>query len=153
MTEGYKIGYWRFSAWYLGLSIAIPLASLALKAATGLELGQFAGSIIPMIIASMQEGVHFARGTRRVPSGKERLLMARMLTCIALAWTSVLMFVVVLLAPQAGAFLVSILGPALIIGLIIVMLAIYFFLAWLFIGMGAKNEMKIAAKDVSKDFE
>lgn len=153
MTEGYKIGYWRFSMWFVGLAIAIPLASTALKAATGIELGQFAGSIIPMIIASMQEGVHFARGTKRLPNGKERLLIARMLTCIALAWTSVLVFVSLLLAPQVGAFLMATLGPAMVIGLIIIMLAIYFFMGWLFVGMGAKNEIKHAKHNPSKDFE
>ncbi|MDG1472839.1 MAG: ABZJ_00895 family protein [Ascidiaceihabitans sp.] len=153
MTEGYKIGYWRFSAWFLGLSIAIPAVSFALKAATGVELGQFAGTIIPMIVASMQEGVQFARGTKRAPSGKERLLIARMLTCIAIAWTSVLVFVTVLFAPQIGVVLMSTLGPAVLMGLILFMIAIFFFMAWMFVGMGAGNEMKLVSKDVTKDFE
>ncbi len=153
MTEGYKIGYWRFSGWFLGLSILIPLASFALKAATGIELGQFAGSIIPVMIASMQEGVQFARGTKRVPGRKERLLIARMLTCIAVAWSSVLVFVAILLNPQFGPVLMKTLGPALVLGLILFMIAIFFFLSWLFVGMGAKNEMKLVDKNITKDFE
>ena len=153
MTEGYRIGYWRFSAWFVGLSLAIPAASIALKAATGLELGQFAGSIVPIIIAAMQEGVHFARGTKRVPTGKERLLLARMLTAIAVAWSSVLFFVVFLLARPGAELLIGILGPTVIFGAILVMILVMFFMAWLFVGIGSKNEMKLLAKNIAKDFE
>ena len=153
MTDGYKIGYWRCSAWFLGLSIAIPAASFLVKLVFGIELGQFAGSIIPVMIASMMEGVQFSRGTKRLPSRKERLLIARMLTAISIAWSSVLVFVVILLAPGLGEFVASTLGPALLLGMILVLIAFFFFLSWLFLGMGAKNEMKMIDVPSAKDFE
>lgn len=153
MTDGYKVGYLRFTAWFLGLTIAIPAASVALQKLTGVELGQFAGSVIPMIIGAMQEGVQFARGTKRLPTRKERLLIARMLTAIAVAWSSVVLFVGYLLAPATGAMVVGVLGPAMVFGLILLMIAMFFFLGWLFLGMGAKNEIKLAQKLSLKDLK
>ncbi|MCR9126294.1 MAG: ABZJ_00895 family protein [Rhodobacteraceae bacterium] len=142
----YRIGIWRFCAWFIGLSIGLPLLFEALRSFAGLDLASSGASILPMMIASMQEGSAFARTERRRPGNAEAWRFAVSLTALGAGLTVVTATASVLLVPSAMALAagMSVGAVAMIAGVVIVL---YLGLARIFFGLGARSRMKVIEQD------
>ncbi len=142
----YKIGYFRFSAWFLGLTIGLPLLFMAIAYFSSFDLSSSASTVIPMMIASLQEGTHFARAEHRRPEGREAWGIAVRLTGVAMAITIVLTAILFLIQPE----LFAVLGfPGLVI-ILLVFALLFVVLGRLFLGLGARSHMKALEKQRAK---
>lgn len=137
----YKINYLRFSLWFAGLSIALPLLAYGIEVAFGVDIANAGMSIIPIMGGAAYEGIGFAQQTKRGPTGAEAWRIALRLAIVGFA-LSLLMAVPIFFWMQDTLMQVfesiGILGLALITVFALVMQIV---MARIFFGMYARNQV------------
>lgn len=139
----------RFLAWFVGLTIGLPVLIMLIRETTGFDLNSSAVSIIPIFIAAMQEGIAFAKITKTRPETGQAWRLAGVMTLWAVVASVILAVVQWFVFPDFAQALAQ-LGresAVLFAGFTVFYLLALFLSARLFFGLGARNQMKIEQKN------
>ena len=149
----YKVNHMRFAAWFMGLSIGLPIGFAVIQRLTGYDLSSSAVSLIPMMISSMQEGVHFARTEKIKPQARRGWMIALHLAVFALVLSAVLMVMSWVMFPGVMGFVLNTLGIGGALSFLAGFFVLAVLLARLFLGLGARTELKQIASKAEREKE
>ncbi|MVO17678.1 ABZJ_00895 family protein [Parasedimentitalea huanghaiensis] len=146
-----KISLLRYSMWLLGWRMFLPAVFIAILMAINVDLSSSVTSILPTMMAAMFSGQRFARDNgQTVPANDVRrfafraTLIGVVVEVVASAFWGVL-----LVGPEFFHAIASVyLGGSMVpmIGITVFLVAVMYFGNRFFVSMGAKNELKAAAK-------
>lgn len=147
----YTFNVLRFSGWFVGVSVVIPIILFLVELLIDVDLGSSGTSIIPILIAAMQEGIHFARSERAAPKGRPAWKISITMALIAFVWSIILAFALWIFEPSAIEFVLQILTPIILIAIFVGIFVLYLLLGRFFFGMGARNELKVIARKAARE--
>lgn len=147
----YTFNVLRFSGWFVGVSVVIPIILFLVELLIDVDLGSSGTSIIPILIAAMQEGIHFARSERAAPKGRPAWKISITMALIAFVWSIILAFALWIFEPSAIEFVLQILTPIILIAIFAGIFVLYLLLGRFFFGMGARNELKVIARKAARE--
>lgn len=134
----YAINYKRFALVFLGMTIGLPLLLVAIGMLTGIDLNNAGTSIIPIMIASLIEGQHFARADARRPTSAEAWKIALQLTGLAVILSVGLAILSFLIWPDLMGLV-----PLSWFGIIALVVALVMFItSRVFFALGAKTQLR-----------
>ncbi|MTH98675.1 MULTISPECIES: ABZJ_00895 family protein [Alphaproteobacteria] len=135
----------RFSLVYVGTCIAMPFMDLAAQKLLGAELPGAAAGMIPFMTAAMIEGQRYVKDHGEKPTTSGMWAASRLMALVGLVWSLLLAVVFVMVFPEVLAPLSSlpIIWMLVILGISFVLSIL---LCRLFIGLGAKNQLKQMAR-------
>lgn len=136
----------RFATWYIALSIAVPGLIHVLKMTTGLDLSSGGVSIIPMMLAAMNEGTQYARATQSAPKGKRAWQFAGLFALFGSLLTMLLAAMVLVSAPHLLGWTFRPSLTFIAVGGVVMILA-YTLVGRLFFSLGAVSELKRQAAE------
>ncbi|WP_050928606.1 ABZJ_00895 family protein [Aestuariivita boseongensis] len=130
-------GYIRFAAWYVGVSIGLPIFLMILLQLTGLDLRSAFSFVFPMMISAVMAGTHYARRMGRVPTSGEAWAISVRLMALGFALS---VGIILALFPVTGS-LIPTLSPLTWAGVAAFVLLVFLALARVFFALGAKNHI------------
>ncbi|KEO54165.1 ABZJ_00895 family protein [Thioclava pacifica] len=141
--------YLTYLAWFIGLTIGLPLVLMAIEAVTGFDIISSAVSIIPSMIAAHLSGSsfvkRFGRGPEKPESWRFTIIAFGLLVLTTLALTAG--FLVVF--PDLQSEMAGMMDPgvfAIFAAMMAVILLVLFFTTRIFFGLGARTQLKALAR-------
>ena len=134
----------RFLLVFIGTTLAVAAALLAIEAATGTNIRNAGMSLVPYFTAASVEGQRFARGAQNNPSTAAIWNGSLVMGLLGIAGSFILALPFVM--GPLGRSLLAATNPLLLIGLVVMYAALGTLMSRLFWGIGYKSERRAQAK-------
>ncbi len=151
MTNGLNLK--RFVAYYLGLSIGIPILKAVINRLTGMDLTSSATGIIPIMVAALDQGMQYGTRHETPATNREMWRYAVILGGLGVVMSGLIAGAVVLLMPGLRDLYLTLVGGATLAVATVICLILFPPLARWFFGQGMRNAHKLQAKKKAKSPE
>ncbi|MDT8327632.1 MAG: ABZJ_00895 family protein [Roseovarius sp.] len=136
----------RYAGTYTATILGIMVLAYVLDAFVGVPFPKGVGTVLPTLVASMLEGQFYARKHGAVLSKGDAWRAAFAMTAVV-AVLNIALMAALMLMPGVAEMLGS-LSIALWVGILVFLLGIVLLVNRFFLGFGARNELKAAARRV-----
>ena len=138
------IGFRRYTCAYVLAVLALAVAQYAIQAYFAYRLPAGMSTWLPVMVAAMDAGQHFARRHDAALPGRDAWSLAVRATLIVLAVN--LLILAVLLASTDALAPLARLSPPLIVAVAAFLMLVIFLTNRIFLTLGARNELKARAR-------
>lgn len=145
--------YLTYLAWFIALTIGLPLVLMAVEAVTGFDISSSAVSIIPAMIAAHLSGISFVKRFERVPEKSESWRFTFVAFGLLVVATLVLTAGFLMVFPDLQSEVAGMMDPgvlAIFAAMMAVILLVLFVTTRIFFGLGARTQFKAFARQREK---